>query len=115
MVIENNLPSNFSELAFVREESPHFKYVVNRVDNQKSYEEVWELYRLEQGKVERTVDYMKKNFFQRRHEPTLEALNQDMRNWLDQTACKVTQVGNFIPVLKRITKSALTWGTVQFS
>ena len=40
------------------------------------------------GKVERTVDYLKKNFFQRKHEPTLEAWNHDIRIWLDKTANK---------------------------
>lgn len=38
------------------------------------------------GKVERTVYYLKNNFFQRKHGPTLEDLNQDIQKWLDKTA-----------------------------
>ncbi|CDQ20724.1 Transposase [Halobacillus karajensis] len=38
------------------------------------------------GKVENVVGYIKKNFLQRKHKPTLRALNEDMREWLDQTA-----------------------------
>ncbi|WP_374978563.1 IS21 family transposase [Mesobacillus zeae] len=38
------------------------------------------------GKVERTVLYLKQNFFQRKHEPTLAALNENVRKWLDSTA-----------------------------
>ncbi len=40
------------------------------------------------GQVERTVKYLKDNFFQRKHEPTLNALNEDIREWLDQVANK---------------------------
>src|SRR5690606_25476634 len=38
------------------------------------------------GKVERVVKYLKDNFFQRKHEPTLYALNEAVRIWLDQVA-----------------------------
>lgn len=38
------------------------------------------------GKVENVVGYLKKNFMQRKHEPTLQALNEDVRKWLDKTA-----------------------------
>lgn len=38
------------------------------------------------GKVENVVGYLKKNFMQRKHEPTLKALNDDVRVWLEQTA-----------------------------
>ncbi|KIV55427.1 transposase, partial [Aneurinibacillus migulanus] len=38
------------------------------------------------GKVENVVGYLKKNFFQRKHEPTLRALNEDIRVWLDEVA-----------------------------
>ncbi|WP_053217944.1 IS21 family transposase [Virgibacillus senegalensis] len=38
------------------------------------------------GKVENVVGYLKKNFLQRKHEPTLKALNEDVRVWLDQVA-----------------------------
>ncbi|MEN3152945.1 IS21 family transposase [Priestia aryabhattai] len=40
------------------------------------------------GKVERTVKYLKDNFFQRKHEPTLNALNEDIKEWLNQVANK---------------------------
>ncbi len=40
------------------------------------------------GKVENVVGYLKKNFFQRKHEPTLRALNEDIRVWLDKVANK---------------------------
>lgn len=33
---------------------------------------------------------MKDNFFQRKHEPTLHALNEAVRTWLDQIANKKT-------------------------
>ena len=42
------------------------------------------------GKVERTIKYLKDNFFQRKHEPTLHALNEAVRTWLDQIANKKT-------------------------
>jgi transposase len=40
------------------------------------------------GKVERVVGYLKGNFMQRKHEPTLKALNQNIRSWLDKVANK---------------------------
>ncbi len=43
---EKNLPANFTHLAFEREQSPSHYYLVHKVENQKSYEEVWALYRL---------------------------------------------------------------------
>jgi transposase len=53
------------------------------------------------GKVERTVHYLKNNFFQRKHEPTLYALNENIRKWLDQTANKKkNQTTNEPPVLR---------------
>ncbi|WP_017726155.1 IS21 family transposase [Halalkalibacterium ligniniphilum] len=38
------------------------------------------------GKVENVVGYLKKNFMQRKHEPTIQALNENVRKWLDKTA-----------------------------
>ncbi|HDR7481912.1 IS21 family transposase [Bacillus toyonensis] len=38
------------------------------------------------GKVENVVGYLKKNFMQRKHTFTLESLNDDVRDWLNQTA-----------------------------
>ena len=61
MASENKSISNFSELAFVSKESPHSNYLVNKVDNQKSYEEAWELYRLEQ-QIE-TVNFEKNDVY----------------------------------------------------
>lgn len=68
------------------------------------------------GKVERTVDYMKRNFFQRRHDPTLEALNQDMRKWLDQTANKKKNETTQEPPVQRWQKEQSflqAWGTKE--
>lgn len=53
------------------------------------------------GKVERTFDYMKQNFFQRWHEPTLEELNQDIRNWLNRTANKTKNETTQEPPVQR--------------
>lgn len=53
------------------------------------------------GKVERVVSYLKNNFFQRKHEPTLVALNEKIRVWLDQVANqKPNQTTNEPPVLR---------------
>ncbi|WP_085521582.1 IS21 family transposase [Tuberibacillus sp. Marseille-P3662] len=38
------------------------------------------------GKIENVVGYVKKNFLQRKHAPTLRSLNDDVRQWLDKTA-----------------------------
>lgn len=68
------------------------------------------------GKVERTVDYMKRNFFQRRHEPTLEALNQNIRKWLDQTANKKKNETTQEPPVQRWQKEQpllQAWGTKE--
>jgi transposase len=51
------------------------------------------------GKVERVVKYLKDNFFQRKHEPTLYALNEAVRTWLDQVANrKPNQTTNEPPI-----------------
>jgi transposase len=66
------------------------------------------------GKVERTVLYVKNNFFQRKHEPTIYALNHDIRIWLDQTANqKKNQTTNEPPVqrLQHEQRFLQTWGT----
>lgn len=66
------------------------------------------------GKVERTVLYLKNNFFQRKHEPTLYALNHDIRNWLDHTANqKKNQTTNEPPVqrLHHEQRFLQAWGT----
>lgn len=65
------------------------------------------------GKVERTVLYLKNNFFQRKHEPTLYALNHNIRKWLDNTANqKKNQTTNEPPVqrLQHEQKFLQTWG-----
>jgi transposase len=65
------------------------------------------------GKVERTVLYLKNNFFQRKHEPTLDALNYDIRKWLDNTANhKKNQTTNEAPSqrLKHEQKYLQPWG-----
>ncbi|WP_430757257.1 IS21 family transposase, partial [Pseudobacillus badius] len=56
------------------------------------------------GKVERTVHYLKNNFFQRKHEPTLYALNEDIRRWLDQTANKKKNGTTNEPPVQRFQK-----------
>ncbi|MGP4073307.1 IS21 family transposase [Piscibacillus sp. B03] len=40
------------------------------------------------GKIENVVGYVKKNFLQRRHSDTLNGINQEVRQWLEQTANK---------------------------
>lgn len=45
---EKKLPSNLHKIAIQREEVPYFNYFVKRVHNQTQYEEVWELFNLEQ-------------------------------------------------------------------
>lgn len=66
------------------------------------------------GKVERTVLYLKNNFFQRKHEPNLAALNHDIRKWLDNIANqKRNQTTNEPPVqrLQHEQTFLQTWGT----
>ncbi len=49
---EKSLPSDYHEKAFQRESSPYFEYLFYKVDHQKSFEEAWSLYRLEQPMAE---------------------------------------------------------------
>lgn len=56
------------------------------------------------GKVERTVHYLKNNFLQRKREMTLEALNRDIRIWLDQTANKKKHETTQEPPVQRLQK-----------
>ncbi|AOH55855.1 hypothetical protein ABE28_015950 [Peribacillus muralis] len=63
--------------------------------------------------MKRTVLYVKNNFFQRKHEPTLYALNHDIRIWLDHTANqKKNQTTNETPVqrLQHEQKFLRSWG-----
>jgi transposase len=65
------------------------------------------------GKVERVVKYLKDNFFQRKHEPTLNALNEAVRTWLDQVANrKPNQTTNEPPIqrFEQEQKFLQTWG-----
>ncbi|MED4271587.1 IS21 family transposase [Geobacillus stearothermophilus] len=65
------------------------------------------------GKVERVVKYLKDNFFQRKHEPTLYALNEDVRTWLDQVANqKPNQTTNEPPIqrFEQEQKFLQAWG-----
>jgi transposase len=65
------------------------------------------------GKVERVVKYLKDNFFQRKHEPTLYALNEAVRTWLDQVANqKPNQTTNEPPIqrLEQEQKFLQAWG-----
>jgi transposase len=65
------------------------------------------------GKVERVVHYLKNNFFQRKHEPTLSALNEAIRTWLDQVANrKPNQTTNEPPIqrFEQEQKFLQTWG-----
>jgi len=39
-------PINFYEIAFKREESPHYSYAVRTVSNQSAFEKTWESYQL---------------------------------------------------------------------
>jgi transposase len=65
------------------------------------------------GKVERVVNYLKNNFFQRKHEPTLSALNEAIRSWLDQVANrKPNQTTNEPPIqrFEQEQKFLQAWG-----
>src|SRR5690606_36820845 len=53
------------------------------------------------GKVERVVKYLKDNFFQRKHEPTLYALNEAVRIWLDQVADRKPNQTTNEPTIQR--------------
>lgn len=44
---EKSLPDNFHETSFAREESPLFQYLIKKADNQADYEDIWNLYGLE--------------------------------------------------------------------
>ncbi|MEC1894799.1 IS21 family transposase [Cytobacillus firmus] len=66
------------------------------------------------GKVERLVQYLKGNFFQRRLGSTLEELNAQVRIWLDQTANKKPNDTTKEMPLERWQKEQpflQTWGT----
>jgi len=39
-------PANFDEIAFRREEAPHYSYAVRKVRNQSEFEKAWEFYQL---------------------------------------------------------------------
>jgi hypothetical protein len=39
-------PANFDEIAFKREESPHYSYAVRTASNQSDFEKTWESYQL---------------------------------------------------------------------
>lgn len=56
------------------------------------------------GKVERVVKYLKENFFQRKHESTLQALNEDIRTWLDQVANRKPNQTTKEPPIQRFEK-----------
>ncbi|MBT2644661.1 hypothetical protein J7I80_20805 [Bacillus sp. ISL-41] len=43
---EKSLPENMHELAFKREETPHYQYLVRMADNQSDFEDFWMLYEL---------------------------------------------------------------------
>ncbi|KAB2336228.1 hypothetical protein F7731_12080 [Cytobacillus depressus] len=58
---EKNLPSNFDDIAFERKETPHFQYLVKKVENQSEYEDMWNLYGFENEIP--NVDFNKKATF----------------------------------------------------
>lgn len=65
------------------------------------------------GKVERVVKYLKENFFQRKHESTLQALNEDIRTWLDQVANRKPNQTTKEPPIQRFEKEQKflqSWG-----
>ena len=43
-------PSNFDEIAFKREESPHYSYAVKTANNQSDFEKTWESFQLTRKK-----------------------------------------------------------------
>lgn len=65
------------------------------------------------GKVERVVKYLKENFFQRKHESTLQALNEDIRTWMDQVANRKPNQTTKEPPIQRFEKEQKflqSWG-----
>lgn len=58
---EKTLPANMYELAFQREETPHYQYLVRMADNQSDFEDFWSLYGFEKQAPE--LDFNEKNVF----------------------------------------------------
>lgn len=58
---EKNLPTNMHELAFEREETPHYQYLVRLADNLSGFEDFWNLYEFENQAPE--LDFEEKNVF----------------------------------------------------
>jgi hypothetical protein len=56
---EKTVPADFDKMAFKRDTSPYFQYLVKKIDNQLEFEETWNLYRFEK-KVPR-IDFSEKN------------------------------------------------------
>lgn len=44
---EKTLPSNFHDIAFERQETPSFQYLVKKITNQSDFEDTWHLYAFE--------------------------------------------------------------------
>lgn len=44
---EKSLPTDFNEVAFKRDTTPSFQYLVKKVVNQSEFEEIWNIYRFE--------------------------------------------------------------------
>ena len=58
---EKNLPANMEELAFKREDTPRYQYLVRMAKNQADFEEFWELYEFENQAPE--LEFNEKNIF----------------------------------------------------
>lgn len=58
---EKNLPANMHELAFQREETPRYHYLVRMADNQSDFEDSWSLYGFEKQAPE--LEFKEKSVF----------------------------------------------------
>ncbi|MBT2661687.1 hypothetical protein [Bacillus sp. ISL-45] len=58
---EKNLPANMHELAFQREETPRYQYLVRMSDNQADFENFWSLYGFKKQAPE--IDFKTKSVF----------------------------------------------------
>ena len=58
---EKSLPTDFDEMAFKRNTTPYFQYLVKKVVNQSEFEEMWNIYGFENKTS--NVDFNKKDVF----------------------------------------------------
>lgn len=58
---EKTLPTNFYEIAFKRETTPYFQYLIKKSDHQSEFEQIWKLYGFEKNIP--NVDFNEKDVF----------------------------------------------------